>query len=129
MLNTILDFIQCGGESLTKAVDRLDWETLEESDDIEKTLKSFFKEFFMKIIKTFNKRLFVNKSCDVNVKKRYPNYFNALNKISTGCNAVFPVPSLIWCLQLVPGAAINTLDSAFRTAGNNTISPIFIDTS
>jgi len=41
---TILDFIQCGGESLTKAVDRLDWETLEESDDIEKTLKSFFSK-------------------------------------------------------------------------------------
>ena len=41
---TILDFIQCGGESLTKAVDRLDWETLEKSDDIEKTLKSFFSK-------------------------------------------------------------------------------------
>jgi len=41
---TILDFIQCGSESLTKAVDRLDWETLEESDDIEKTLKSFFSK-------------------------------------------------------------------------------------
>ena len=41
---TIMDFIQCGGEALTKAVDRLDWETLEKSDDIEKTLKSFFSK-------------------------------------------------------------------------------------
>ena len=41
---TIMDIIQAGGEALTKAVDRLDWETLEESDDIEKTLKSFFSK-------------------------------------------------------------------------------------
>ena len=41
---TIMDFIQCGAEALTKAVDRLDWETLEKSDDIEKTLKSFFSK-------------------------------------------------------------------------------------
>ena len=41
---TIMDFIQCGSEALTKAVDRLDWETLEKSDDIEKTLKSFFSK-------------------------------------------------------------------------------------
>ena len=41
---TIMDFIQCGAEALTKAVDRPDWETLEKSDDIEKTLKSFFSK-------------------------------------------------------------------------------------
>jgi len=41
---TIMDFIQCGAEALTKAVDRLDWETLEKSDDIEKALKSFFSK-------------------------------------------------------------------------------------
>jgi len=41
---TIMDFIQCGAEALTKAVDRLDWETLEKSDNIEKTLKSFFSK-------------------------------------------------------------------------------------
>ena len=41
---TIMDIIQAGSESLTKAVDRLDWKTLEESDDIEKTLKSFFSK-------------------------------------------------------------------------------------
>jgi len=41
---TIMDFLQAGSEALTKAVDRLDWETLNESDDIEKTLKSFFSK-------------------------------------------------------------------------------------
>ena len=41
---TIMDLIQCGGEALTKAVDRLDWETVEKSDDQEKTLKSFFSK-------------------------------------------------------------------------------------
>ena len=41
---TIMDIIQSGSEALTKAVDRLDWETLEKSDDIEKTLKSFFSK-------------------------------------------------------------------------------------
>ena len=41
---SILDIIQCGSEALTKAVDRIDWETLNKSDDIEKTLKSFFSK-------------------------------------------------------------------------------------
>ena len=41
---TIMDIIQAGSESLTKAVDRLDWETVNKSDDIEKTLKSFFSK-------------------------------------------------------------------------------------
>jgi len=41
---TINDFIQEGGYSLTRAVDKLDWETLEESEDMEKTLKSFFSK-------------------------------------------------------------------------------------
>ena len=41
---TINDFIQEGGYSLTRAVDKLDWEMLEESEDIEKTLKSFFSK-------------------------------------------------------------------------------------
>ena len=36
---TIMDLIQAGNESLTRAVDRLEWETLEKSEDIEKTLK------------------------------------------------------------------------------------------
>ena len=38
----IVDLIQIGGEALTKAVDKLDWSLLNDSDDIEKTLKSFF---------------------------------------------------------------------------------------
>ena len=41
---TIMDIIQAGSESLTKAVDRLDWETVDKSDDVEKTLKSFFSK-------------------------------------------------------------------------------------
>jgi DNA-directed RNA polymerase specialized sigma subunit len=41
---TILDIIQIGCEALTKAVDRLDWSMLEESEDIEKTLKSFLSK-------------------------------------------------------------------------------------
>tara|TARA_R100000655_G_scaffold47000_1_gene83975 strand:+ start:473 stop:1222 length:750 start_codon:yes stop_codon:yes gene_type:complete len=41
---TIMDMLQCGGEALTKAVDKLDWELLENSEDIEKTLKSFFSK-------------------------------------------------------------------------------------
>ena len=41
---SINDLIQIGSESLIKAVDKIDWAVLEESDDIEKTLKSFFSK-------------------------------------------------------------------------------------
>ena len=41
---SIMDIIQAGSEALTKAVDRLDWETVDKSDDVEKTLKSFFSK-------------------------------------------------------------------------------------
>jgi len=41
---SINDLIQIGSESLIKAVDKLDWGMLKESDDIEKTLKSFFSK-------------------------------------------------------------------------------------
>jgi len=41
---SINDIIQIGGEALTRAVDKLDWNMLEESDDKEKTLKSFFSK-------------------------------------------------------------------------------------
>ena len=41
---TINDLIQIGSEALIKAVDKLDWAMLRESDDIEKTLKSFFSK-------------------------------------------------------------------------------------
>ena len=41
---SINDFLQIGGEALTRAVDKLDWATLNNSEDIEKTLKSFFSK-------------------------------------------------------------------------------------
>ena len=41
---SILDMLQCGNEALTRAVDKLDWEELRKSQDIEKTLKSFFSK-------------------------------------------------------------------------------------
>ncbi len=41
---SIMDLIQIGGEALTKAVTKIDWSLLEESEDIEKTLKSFFSK-------------------------------------------------------------------------------------
>ena len=39
---SINDLIQEGGAALQVAVDKLEWKTLDESDDVEKTLKSFF---------------------------------------------------------------------------------------
>ena len=41
---SIMDLIQEGSAGLTKAVDRLDHETLKEAEDKEKTLKSFFSK-------------------------------------------------------------------------------------
>ena len=41
---SILDLLQEGSIGLTKAVDRLDWLQLNKSEDIEKTLKSFFSK-------------------------------------------------------------------------------------
>jgi len=41
---SINDLIQIGNEGLTRAVDKLDWDMLIESEDIEKTLKSFFSK-------------------------------------------------------------------------------------
>ena len=41
---SILDMLQCGNEGLTRAVDKLDWIELRKSQDIEKTLKSFFSK-------------------------------------------------------------------------------------
>ena len=41
---SINDLLQIGNEGLIKAVDKLDWELLNESEDIEKTLKSFFSK-------------------------------------------------------------------------------------
>lgn len=41
---SINDLIQEGNKGLTLAVDKLDWDMLIDSDDIEKTLKSFFSK-------------------------------------------------------------------------------------
>jgi len=41
---SINDLIQIGSEALVKAVDKLDWNVLMDSDDIEKTLKSFLSK-------------------------------------------------------------------------------------
>ena len=41
---SINDLIQCGSEALTKAIDKIDWEVLETSNDQEKTLKSFISK-------------------------------------------------------------------------------------
>ena len=41
---SINDLIQCGCEGLVRAVDRLDWTVLHESEDVEKTLKSFLSK-------------------------------------------------------------------------------------
>jgi len=41
---SINDLIQIGNEALIKAVDKLDWNVLDESEDLDKTLKSFFSK-------------------------------------------------------------------------------------
>ncbi len=41
---SIMDILSEGNENLIKAVDRIDWNTLEASDDKEKTLKSFLSK-------------------------------------------------------------------------------------
>ena len=41
---SINDLIQIGNEGLVKSVDRLDWSQLDDSQDIEKTLKSFISK-------------------------------------------------------------------------------------
>ena len=40
----IMDLLQEGGGSLTKAVDRIQWSMIEESEDKEKTMKSFLSK-------------------------------------------------------------------------------------
>ena len=55
--------------------------------------------------------------------------FSAARKICTGWSAVRPVPSWIWCRQLVPGAATIASDAALRTDGKSTSSPILFEIS
>ena len=45
---SINDLIQIGGEALTKSVDKLLWEKLDDSDDLEKTLKSFLQQTYQR---------------------------------------------------------------------------------
>ena len=47
---SINDLIQIGNEGLVKSVDRLDWTVLKDSQDIEKTLKSFISKRVMSTI-------------------------------------------------------------------------------
>lgn len=48
---SINDIIQIGSEGLVRAVDKLDWKMLNDSNDIEKTLKSFFSKRIKGIIR------------------------------------------------------------------------------
>ena len=48
---SINDIIQIGSEGLIRSVDKLNWDMLEESSDIEKTLKSFFSKRIKGIIR------------------------------------------------------------------------------
>ena len=48
---SINDLIQIGSEGLIKAVDKLEWDKLNASEDIEKTLKSFFAKRIKGIIR------------------------------------------------------------------------------
>jgi len=41
---TIMDLLNIGGEALTRAIDKIEWETVDKSEDKEKTLKSFFSK-------------------------------------------------------------------------------------
>ena len=41
---SILDLLQIGNEALVRAVDKIDWKILNEKDDVEKSLKSFFSK-------------------------------------------------------------------------------------
>ena len=53
----------------------------------------------------------------------------AASRTRTTCRASRPLPSAIWCRQLVPSATRIALRGALRTAGSRRSSAIFIDTS
>jgi hypothetical protein len=52
-----------------------------------------------------------------------------LRSTSAGCKAGLPVPSRIWCRQLVPGATMIVSGPLPRIAGKSTSSPICIANS
>src|SRR5450432_2403265 len=59
-------------------------------------------------LKITDKKKFSHEYSPARVNGIYESRSRASYRISMGCNAFFPVPSLIWCLQLVPGAAMIT---------------------
>ena len=56
---TIEDLVQIGSEGLIVSIDKLDWERLNESEDIEKTLKSFLSK---RIKGAIRRRIDINRS-------------------------------------------------------------------
>ncbi len=56
---TIEDLVQIGSEGLIVSIDKLDWERLNESEDIEKTLKSFLSK---RIKGALRRRIDINRS-------------------------------------------------------------------
>lgn len=56
---TINDLIQIGAEALVRAVDKIDKDRLKESEDVEKTLKSFFSK---RIKGAIRRRIDINRS-------------------------------------------------------------------
>ena len=95
---TINDLIQEGSVGLIHAVDKLDWGTLKDSEDIEKTLKSFFSK---RIKGAIRRAIDINRG-DMRIPEHKLNeirnnpkneaivsmFFNSIfNKIETGINS------------------------------------------
>ena len=95
---TINDLIQEGSIGLISAVDKLNWETLKESEDIEKTLKSFLSK---RIKGSIRRAIDINRGDmripehKINEVRRNPKneaivsmFFNSIfNKLETGVNS------------------------------------------
>lgn len=95
---TINDLIQEGSIGLISAIDKLNWETLRESEDIEKTLKSFLSK---RIKGSIRRAIDINRGDmripehKINEVRRNPKneaivsmFFNSIfNKLETGVNS------------------------------------------
>eukprot|EP00487_Bulimina_marginata_P004060 TRINITY_DN19797_c0_g1_i1.p1 TRINITY_DN19797_c0_g1~~TRINITY_DN19797_c0_g1_i1.p1 ORF type:complete len:165 (+),score=8.29 TRINITY_DN19797_c0_g1_i1:129-623(+) len=95
---TINDLIQEGSIGLISAVDKLSWDTLKESEDIEKTLKSFLSK---RIKGSIRRAIDINRGDmripehKINEVRRNPKneaivsmFFNSIfNKLETGVNS------------------------------------------
>ena len=95
---TINDLIQEGSIGLISAIDKLNWETLKESEDIEKTLKSFLSK---RIKGSIRRAIDINRGDmripehKINEVRRNPKneaivsmFFNSIfNKLETGVNS------------------------------------------